>query len=548
MIFAGCQTTEIKADIIAADDILFTENAYVYDPETDPNWVYGAIITPNEYSEVFPHINNKETYTTVVILASTEYKTENENIFTYSKPGALANIEMDEETMTKLIKSDFLHDLGEISENSYWNNQVVENIGENFPDAEFILISVNKDIYPEVIGYALKSNLPKESIVFTVAEYEEYTSNKLIQEFQQNFTKEVINNFDQAHFKDLPLKNSIQLEIFAKYIRLKKAHKIEPIGDKQAIFKKGDRTPYDGTTTTYMVTFGDIMLGRYVRTLMDANGLDYPFKKMNESYLKNNDILLANLEGPITKNSVRTTTGMSFGFFPDTGPLLKKYHFDALSQANNHAFDKREASYEESLEHLNQQGIVPFGSTYDINDGSIGRMYVRGQKIAFVGLEDVNSKIDDTKALKIIEELTKDDFRVIVYPHWGTEYRHQPNKRQVDLAHAFIDAGAYMVIGHHPHVVQTYENYKGRPIIYSLGNAIFDQYWSAPTQEGLSIALAMNDKSVTIYLLPITLRNSQMELLNQEESTNFYDKFITWGNYSEDEKNMIKSGKITLTF
>ncbi len=312
----------------------------------------------------------------------------------------------------------------------------------------------------------------------------------------------------------------------------------------QVLYKQG--IPLAPKDNAYFVIFGDIMMGRYVRFLMDNNTLEYPFEKMEDNYLRVNDLLIANLEGPVTKNAVRTTGGMSFGFFPDVVPILQKYHFDVLSQANNHTLDKGQQSWEESMSLLRQGGITAFGYPKELNDDSVAKLTIRGQRYAFVGLEEVNFNINDEKAVQLIKDLVQQNYRVIVYPHWGIEYTNKQSDRQQELAHKFIDAGAFAVIGHHPHVEQAYENYNGHAILYSLGNAVFDQYWSVKTQVGLSIAMSIDAENLHLYLVPIKIHQSQMQLMNADEAKTFLERFATYGQHSAEEKQMILDGKITL--
>lgn len=567
LIFAGCQNVDLqssKSDFLHSDDILYYRaesrpitykvpvtglNYYYEDEGLGPDWVYGTLISADIAESIIQKIRNREKYLTVVILAATDHQTENSKIFTYSSKGILAEkgIQMDDPSINSLTNANIVENLGVVTEGSYWNKDFMGAFAKYFPNAKFVLISINRELTTprgEILAYGLKSHLPENSIMLAITDFEvpDETKNPLITGFQEDFTQEILLTSDFSRFDELPTNSHVTNQVLGQYLIHKGAKKSQVFGN-QAYFQEG--TPQKETDTVYMVAFGDIMIGRYVRSLMDANGLDYPFAKMDESYLKVNDLLLANLEGPITTKAVRTNTGMNFGFFSDTAPILKKYYFDILSQANNHAFDKTKSAYEESFKYLKQQGIIPFGNPNEITDKSAAYLHIRGQKFAFLGLEEVNTKIDDEKAVEKIKELDKKGYKVIVYPHWGIEYKHAPSTRQKDLGHKFIDAGAYAVIGHHPHVVQTIENYKGHPIVYSLGNAVFDQYWSAPTQEGLSIAVKMSDKKIEISLLPIKLPNSQMQLMTQEETTKFTNRFISWGEYSEEEKTAIKNGKLT---
>ena len=103
------------------------------------------------------------------------------------------------------------------------------------------------------------------------------------------------------------------------------------------------------------------------------------------------------------------------------------------------------------------------------------------------------------------------------------------------------------MIGAHPHVVQSYETYKGHPIFYSLGNAIFDQDFSPDTQEGLSIGLIINPDQIEIYFLPIKIDRSQMRLMTENERSEFLKRFVTYGEYAtEVERQQIAQGHLSI--
>ncbi|PJA92516.1 MAG: hypothetical protein CO133_02800, partial [Candidatus Komeilibacteria bacterium CG_4_9_14_3_um_filter_37_5] len=112
------------------------------------------------------------------------------------------------------------------------------------------------------------------------------------------------------------------------------------------------------------------------------------------------------------------------------------------------------------------------------------------------------------------------------------EYQHQKNTIQENIAHTLIDSGADLIIGHHPHVVQGKEKYRGKYIFYSLGNFVFDQYFSADTQEGLGLGLIMDpsatNKILDYYLFPLQSERSRVRLMSREKKQEFVEKFDKW--------------------
>jgi poly-gamma-glutamate synthesis protein (capsule biosynthesis protein) len=562
---AGCQGGALhESELFRANLLEYGSNTISFVNPTQQtqgaeaeNLVYGGIISPDAVllAQLLDQVENAQIYGTVVVLASTDFKTETNKAFTYSYSGILGRqgIEIDTNTLEKLVSGGAIQDLGAVKDGSSWANNAMPKLSKEFTNAKFILISLNGGLSAESLekfAEILRSYLPDKSLVLALSDFEK-SSVPEYQDFQNKFARTVLLSFDAEKFSDLPAKNTVPLKLVAIYLQRVHAKKnlkeVENYEDFEVLYGKGPPDPQI-SRPIYLVSFGDIMLGRFVRTLMDKNGLDYPFKKMDDLYLKANDILLANLEGPIAEKAVSTTKGIAFRFLPDVAKLLKKYHFDVLSQANNHAFDMGTQGFDDSFRFLQAAGIAPFGNPKEIEERSFTKQIVRGSQIAFLGMEEVTYDIDDETAITKIKELTGEGYKVIPVVHWGIEYTHEPNKRQQELAHKFIDAGAVAVIAHHPHVVQSYENYNGRPIFYSLGNAIFDQYFSPDTQEGLSIAMAVSDTGIEIYLLPLKIVQSQMSLMPTADRQKFLERFAGYGQHTDAEKADLKNGHIILSF
>ncbi len=268
---------------------------------------------------------------------------------------------------------------------------------------------------------------------------------------------------------------------------------------------------------------GDIMMGRYVRTLMEKNkDLDYPFKKARDTTTPNKatnflhgyfDRVIANLEGPIVPVPNRSQTGTTFGFAPDTAEIVKRNGIDLVSIANNHTLDQGQKGLESTQKYLAETGLPFFGHPILPTEKDVRIETIYNKKFAFIGFHDATRRLDDAAARSLIEKIDPQVDYTIIFIHWGPEYQKNPSKRQEQLAHLFIDAGADLVIGHHPHIPQTRETYKGVPIIYSLGNFIFDQYWSDMTQHGLTVEAVFStdpsDATIQLYEHPIDLYKSQ---------------------------------------
>jgi poly-gamma-glutamate synthesis protein (capsule biosynthesis protein) len=129
-----------------------------------------------------------------------------------------------------------------------------------------------------------------------------------------------------------------------------------------------------------------------------------------------------------------------------------------------------------------------------------------------LGLSDLWGALDKEAVQKSARDLASSSDILVVNIHWGEEYKADPNNRQKEMAHLLIDAGVDVIIGHHPHVVQTVETYKNKPIFYSLGNFIFDQYFSPETQKGLAVEIIFTSKDIEYKTHFFHSNLSQVEL------------------------------------
>jgi len=296
---------------------------------------------------------------------------------------------------------------------------------------------------------------------------------------------------------------------------------------------------------------GDLMLDRYVADLDRRKGIGYFFDKIIQSdknFFSGYDLVSANLEGAVTNNGEHYSpvNGNDFAFLPENVSSLKKYNFNFFNIANNHLYDQGEKGYQETKQNLDSLKFDYSGCPDRmVGDCSVKILNISEKKIGMVGASMVYGVFDTEKLKKQIQDLkSKTDF-IVVNIHWGAEYAHNYNKVQQKTAHELIDAGADIIVGHHPHVVQGVEIYKNHPIFYSLGNFIFDQYFSSDTQEGLSLGMNYSSEKLEINLYPLKSKNSQVVLMNEKEKTDFFEQMLKW---SPDLvlTNWIKDGKLVI--
>ncbi|QQR77274.1 MAG: CapA family protein [Candidatus Moraniibacteriota bacterium] len=254
---------------------------------------------------------------------------------------------------------------------------------------------------------------------------------------------------------------------------------------------------------------GDIMFDRYIRTQSEKFGKESIFAGVRSKLLAG-DGVVANLEGPITLNaskSVGSALGESRNYIFTFDPLWAKTLFDAniriVNIGNNHILNFGESGLVETRRFLRDAGVKFFGDPLD----ETLRTYVadiRGKKVGFVNYNQFSSDAEH-RALTDIERLRSSVDVLFVYTHWGVEYAPATSEEK-RLAHLFIDRGVDAVIGSHPHVVQEHELYRGKAIYYSLGNFVFDQYFSSETTHGLMVeALIAPDNTISFQEIPLKL-------------------------------------------
>lgn len=270
-----------------------------------------------------------------------------------------------------------------------------------------------------------------------------------------------------------------------------------------------------------MVLTGDIMLGRSLNTQMlaSATGSLFPFVETAD-FLKKFDLRIGNLECVVSHLGA-PIPGKPFTFEVD--PLgfqrLQQVGFDVLSVANNHSGDYGPAAFADMLRNLPHYGITPMGGGMNASEAHTPVLIERnGTRIAFVAACDIDpysfvaTETQPGHAWLTPQNLSTDiaqarilaDF-VIVFPHWGIEYTFAADALQQQLAHAAIDAGADLVVGMHPHDIQNNEMYKGKPIIYSLGNFVFDLMFG-PESHGNLLTLTIQKNTLLDWkLVPITI-------------------------------------------
>lgn len=292
--------------------------------------------------------------------------------------------------------------------------------------------------------------------------------------------------------------------------------------------------PVDKNNTIVLAAVGDIMLSRVVeQKMISYKDWQYPFRKTRD-ILSAADLTFGNLETTIMAGSVIQSGSFTFRTDPKAIEGLESAGFDLLSLANNHIMNFGKNGLESTLANLDEAGISHTGAgigaekIYEpvireikgVKFGFLSYSYAPDQATDRKGTVYGSAYLDKEKMKMQVVELKKSEDVVVVSMHAGTEYATEPGTAQKDFARAAIDAGADLVIGHHPHVVQTFEKYNDGYIVYSLGNFVFDQMWSEETRLGAIAQITFDkDKIVKIDFMPVKIFDyAQPQILEGEQS------------------------------
>ncbi len=307
---------------------------------------------------------------------------------------------------------------------------------------------------------------------------------------------------------------------------------------------------------------GDILLYRGVRDRLIENGYDYPYERVKH-ILKKADIAFGNLECPLTDGGspVLKRRDLIFKGDPDNACALKKAGFDVLNLANNHTMDYGRGGLVSTLNLLQALKIRVVGACLN---PELARKPVfvcrHGSTIGFIGYTvfppegyiysedkpDV-ARVDEERMRKEIGDARKHcDFLVISF-HWGKEYEFFASENQKKLAHAAVDSSASLVIGHHPHVLQGIEQYKGKLIFYSLGNFVFDKQIQKGTDETVILNLkVVNNRWEEAELIPIKIVNCQPRIATGSDGEHILKRLQMYSQ-GMNADILIKNGRGYLT-
>lgn len=481
---------------------------------------------------------------TIILLSPNHFDSGSGAIITTNKTWQLSNgdIAAEQGMIENLVSSRVvINEEGAFSREHGITN-ILSDIKTNFTDAKIVPIIIRQnttaDKVRELIS-ELNKTCTDDCLLISSVDCSHYQPGALA-EIHDNLTIRALNNLDE----DLIMKAEVDSpQALLAAVLWSKDHGSEKFNLSANLNSGQIANERDSESTSYIfgsygegqeekisdeMTFtlgGDTMFDRYIDYSFREEKIFDVMKNLGERFFWGTDISMVNLEGPISATAItpdNTANNLIFNFPPKTPDVLKWLHINAVSLANNHTNNAGAAWLKNTQKVLGEKNITYIGQQSELNDDSVKRFQSGNQKISVI---TINLLETDDKLVPIIQKEKQDGNFVLIFPHWGNEYEKTHSQNQQNTAHGWIDAGADLIIGSHPHVVQDAEIYQGKVIFYSLGNLLFDQTFSSETQQGLVIAGKIkNNQLEKIVILPTIQKNLKPQLLTGSEKTDFITK------------------------
>ena len=447
-------------------------------------------------------------------------------------------------------------------ENIFENHKMTgmrDTLKNAFPKARILPI-LQKDQVPETASIDLADRLtinlsPENTLVIAIVEWSHDLYPEII-EFQDITATQILSSREVNNVERLNTHSTATLRTALKMVdnwgyndfkvaqtSLLKAQekKDNSTSTLHGYFMTSDRKNKAIVKKATTLLLGDVMLDRFMRRTIEKHGFNYLLNNKMNRFLRGTDITLVNFESAMTRFRPHKARNrmMTFTSSPSTAPNLAAYGINMASLANNHSLNFGKEGFEQTKLYLGDSGIETFGTPFNRTIG--GNVYsirtLHGIRVAFIGYHELYES-DLNPILEQIEKLKPHVDFITIVAHWGAEYGRLIPRYQQKSAHKFIDAGADLIVGHHPHVVQPMEVYKNKMIFYSLGNFLFDQRGKEKLRVRLAVGISYEcsiskklgdrclDKRIVARLFPLySNRKYQVFLMSKSKKKKFFKWF-----------------------
>ncbi|MBP1928343.1 poly-gamma-glutamate synthesis protein (capsule biosynthesis protein) [Methanolinea mesophila] len=320
---------------------------------------------------------------------------------------------------------------------------------------------------------------------------------------------------------------------------------------------------------------GDIMLGEHplcinfgVKSSIDRNGFNYLISEIIPT-LQNSDFTIGNLETPFIKDPKKRINNYFYSESKNVS-TLKENNFNLLSIANNHIMEQGKEGFHDTITALQNYNITPLGlknQKYIIKKNGLNLAFLAYSLIEDFKDDGLYNKLNSySQIITDIHEIRPNSDIVIILLHWGDEYVPKPSLSQIEMGRRIINEGADIIIGSHPHVLQGYEEYNDKLIIYSLGNFIFDMKYIKKTLNSAVALIEIDEEcNISLKFLPITCNPNDfsLKIANGKEytqisdslykiskflSNNFFDSKKYQNNYEKNKNKSAFFAKLSMIF
>lgn len=408
----------------------------------------------------------------------------------------------------------------------YKDSNLLSNINQSFPDAKLLPLVLKSDLTKDqisILNNELEEVCSQNCLLISAVDFSKIQPESLAV-VQNDFTIQMLENLDIDNIYRAETQSNQALALTILWAKNHGTEKFNLVqntnGSVLADYETGEKVVSSKIT---FVIGGDMMLDRAVDAYFRGDKLVNVVKNLDSVFQGTNESIV-NLEGPISATPIEVDTtvdNLVFNFPLKTPDVLKWLGINGVSLANNHTNNASKAGLENTHKVLEEAGIVWVGGSNFDADNSVREFGSGSQKLAIITINNLSSTDDLSGLIQVQKKIGN---FVLVFSHWGNEYQTKHSTLQGNLAKSWIDAGADIVIGSHPHVIQDMEIYNNKPIIYSLGNLVFDQTFSTETKQGLVVAGSIDKGKIKLVLIPIAIRNLQPEVMTGVEKERIIDK------------------------
>jgi len=449
-------------------------------------------------------------------------------------------IKVDVESVKKLASLDFVSK----DENSFLNEHGIKNVlpdlAKYFPEAQIAPVIIKDNVAQsdlEEIFNQIYLAVPDSMAVFSV-DFSHYCPNSMVQIHDAYSIASLKNLNEDASYRaetDSPQLMNMAVKwakkTDKKHFNLFYNSNSGEISDNSEMETTSVVLGYysDGLQqkdrTSTAIFAGDVMLDRLVYHTYKNQKIEEVFSKIGNRLFRGADLSIVNLEGPISKSEIEdniASDNLIFNFPPETPEALKYLYLNAVSLANNHTNNAGLTGFKNTVDALKENKISPIGS-YDNKQDEIAKTFDGPLPLALIATHELLGQSDIENEIK---KHSQEGRFVIVFPHWGSEYSKKHIALQNQMAQKWQNAGANLVIGSHPHVIEDIEVIGDTPVVYSLGNFVFDQNFSRETNEGLIVGAIITQNSIRLSFFPVKISNQTPELMRGQRRVEILEELL----------------------